>query len=768
MRWQMNGRCRPRTLGAAVCVAVLAGAAVSVASAQNSRVKSFGSGGSTGRGSAPAPAEPAQPATGSVQKPKAAATKPSAAKPISASSSTSGDGVVTFGGTKEPAKPKEPEQLPVKPDIAPPQSAVDAVFAQLISAMGAKPGDAKWNKSFDLNKNSVVDTGDVNKFLEELAKIQSGAAEVEDPQLKKLQAGMGSKVGDAKYDASFDMNADGVINSLDLNLFMAQMGGSGLVVDQNGIAVMGPEGTEHAPFVTGLDANGQLIVIDKETNKGIIVPNGQGVWYGSNQDPGSFLQPTINVQLAPGGMDVVYTYTNGTNKTLKPGAMRLGGIRFGQEIQGRKLSVDGSPRKMNHDKKAKWLSGQIYPNDLYSPVAILQEGEYTVGVSFYYPVLDYKHHVFVQYEAASDPKGYGINWQVRGTMNDGKTHFPESDIKPGEKRVYVMSVRVTKGDPDEWVRTLVPYRSFFQAEYGGTQYARDPKPILGMTPAMPDYLSAENPYGFGYPSIRPDVYGWEGWINLMQDQIDNHGWSRIVMKTPSGLYKKNQQFNFPTQIVSQWMKIPAMKSTIDEMGDFGNDFGGLGFWWGRSSTVMFKWDPTADEQALFEPSNPQHRELLFKELDLAAQAGVSHLGLDGFNKLRSWEGYQWIKDMEARQPGIKFCVEAVSCDLMHTVAPTYVWALRPESLKYYEVSQPHSLADFLVPGHETWAHIGGADLKAMYDLPAEADVPQAIVLDHMNKAAAMGYVPIIFSPADATKAMPAAESWKFSVPQDLQ
>lgn len=739
----MLGRPMDRTVvrrfSAAIAVACLSGAAVSLAAGEG--VRTFGGGGKRGSSTSGASASTSKPASLGGSK-----------------------GVISFG--KDPMPVIQGVQ---KAEIAPPPSpTVEDIFAKLLAAMGAEPGDEKWNPAYDLNKNGLIDADDLNFFLSELSKIKAGQATPQDAQLAKLQEALGSKVGDALYDPVLDMNSDGVINTIDLNLFMAQAGGSGVVVDQNGLAIVGPAPTPEAPFITGLDANGQLVVIDADTDKGIIVPNGNSLWLGSNQNASDYLEPDVQVSLAAGGADVVYTYTNSTSSPKKLGALRLGGIRFGKEIGTRRIRLDGAPSEKSHNGQPKWLGGHIYPNDLYSPVAILQEGDYTVGISFAYPVLDYKHHCFVQWEAAKDTNGYGTNWQISGVLNGTGSYHPEADIQPGESRVYVMSVRVHKGDPEDWVTTLTPYRSFFQATYGGVKYPRNPEPILGVTPASSLNLSPENPFGFGYGDCRPDLYGWGGWVAKLTDEVNGSGWTRITMKSPSGLFLNNQDANFPTQILTQMSNVPAMNNSVGLLKDFAQSYDGFGMWWGRSSTVMHNWDPTPDQTELFDPANPEHRDMLFAELDIAGDLGLDHLGLDGFSKLDAWLGYEWLNDMSERQPGIKFCTEAMTCDFLGTVAATYVWGVRPAGDIHLEVTQPHALADFLIPGHEIWAKIRGSDLKALHNLPPEEEIPSDIVLEHMNKLASWGYIPHVFTPADANQAMPAAESWEYSVPEAVQ
>ena len=64
----------------------------------------------------------------------------------------------------------------------------------------------------------------------------------------------------------------------------------------------------------------------------------------------------------------------------------------------------------------------------------------------------------------------GRGWAVRFQFATPKQNLIkyEARLRPGESRTYTVAVRVAKSR-DQWMRTLLPYRTYFRAQYGGVQ-----------------------------------------------------------------------------------------------------------------------------------------------------------------------------------------------------------------------------------------------------------------------------------------------------------
>ena len=116
---------------------------------------------------------------------------------------------------------------------------------------------------------------------------------------------------------------------------------------------------------------------------------------------------------------------------------------------------------------------------------------------------------------------------------------------------------------------------------------------------------------------------------------------------------------------------------------------------GHSQWIVDGWNPTGYE--LLDRSNPRHVLFLLNELDYAVSFGVTSIGLDAYSYIKPWEAYRWMRTMQERYPGVRFAAEANPPDLIHTLTAWY-WDLNL-------MEGPHSLADFLVPGHESWVGV---------------------------------------------------------------
>ncbi len=507
---------------------------------------------------------------------------------------------------------------------------------------------------------------------------------------------------------------------------------------------------------------------------GTMIFDGTGTRIFEFQDPE--IEFSTDLRAQPTGFDLVITCSNPTGVTHRLGSFVLGSFMLGQHIQYRDFRYAG--KAIDADYLSYVVQAHLYPDSMYSPVWTLSNDRYTVGLSFLYPVLAYRHDVRVGMgspAASADPRDPRRGWLMEfrvaahgDEVGAGVINY-SAELSAGESRTYVIAVRVMR-NPGEWIRTLTPYRNYFRDLYGGVKYQRDPRPVRPVLISSINDISPQNPNGFGWNNARrPDVFGWRPWVNAMLPLAEQ--WGRLMIWAPSGLYNRDLGYNYPYQFTSHWLDDPETATATDPVN--GLPVVGaaceLGLWWGFSSRVATVWNPTAADVHPFDPDNPNDVAAGFRELDLAAQAGATCVGLDTFSHYMcpSWKLHRWLRMMKARHPQIKFVVEAVASDILHNEAATYLCGYNfgtpngPGDL--YPVGTPHYLADFVNPGHEIW-------IAYFYNHQREYGiaVTPSLVESDARRFASWGYVPLMFEDFIAGPQDQAAESWLNTVPQDLQ
>lgn len=485
------------------------------------------------------------------------------------------------------------------------------------------------------------------------------------------------------------------------------------------------------------------------------------------------IRPQINVQIQPSGFDVIYRFTNTGTESRPLPDLRLGVITLGERLKTHEFRLDGHEVEIDTDT---WrVKTFAYPGVMYSPVQVLRSERWAMGVSFHYPVMDYKHDVLCQLRTPSGSLATGEGgrgWEVMHRTSN-TTRSPDQVVHPAslsanESRTYVVSVRVTN-QPDEWVRTLVPYRNYFHSLYGGVKYQRETTPINAVPLAGGVSANQANPFGFRREDMRPDVHGWGAWAANLRARE----WPAVMLWTPSGVYRRNIHMNFPFQFTTNWLSTPAFATATDPsiglptVAATGKQ---LGLWWGRALQVFREWDTPNHEK--LDPDNPDHVRMGFAELDLAVAAGATIIGLDTFGHRQTpiWKSTRWLRMMQERAPGVKFITEPLSCDIMHSLTPTYHRGKAegdfipdtPEDLDV--IVNPHFLADFLLPGHETCASYAFNGHRTFFGIRPTAEMVQ----ESADNLASMGYRPVMFTELRLTREVHAAESWLSTVPSDIR
>ncbi len=511
-----------------------------------------------------------------------------------------------------------------------------------------------------------------------------------------------------------------------------------------------------------------VTVTDSATGAVIQSPNSLKVWEdgGGNGYP-CIVTPDVTAETFSDGYDLIFHFNNTTGDTSGIGDFYVAGFRFDTtEVYVRDFHNDGDEDTLFHnpDTPSYYGGGQNYPRSQYAPVSVLGNDVYTVGVSFQYPLTDYKHDIFMRTESpGGHPSSSGKNWQVHIMANRDEgagehrpmKYDPFGDIRPEEERTYRISVRFKYRNDHcrPWLTLLEPYKNYFHQLYGDqVSYTRDNRPIAGHHSAFTADTSASNPYGFRGDYPRPDIVGYGPYARSMNEYLQRNGYHRIMLWTPTGVYKKFYKMNYTFKFTSHWQEGDTLlfpRSYGHNMGDATDSLQlvpqsghQLGLWWGRSTTVMTDWDTTDAE--LLNPDDSVHIAKAFHELDLAVQAGATMIGLDAFPAIPAWDAYRWLQMLKEHAPGVQFVVEQGSADLLHSRAPFFYYSER--------LSNAHYLANYLLKGNEIWAHV-------RYDSAVSCHQEQ-------QRVAGLGYVPVNIACDSALTPsnLVAAEGWYLSNP----
>ncbi|MCW5774839.1 MAG: hypothetical protein KIS87_00135 [Phycisphaeraceae bacterium] len=519
--------------------------------------------------------------------------------------------------------------------------------------------------------------------------------------------------------------------------------------------------------------NGVYLMRDRASHR-IIYDQRKLLMYDTRKDA-SYLEPQVEVVPQSEGIDFVYTFTNDGGKQRRMADLRMGTFVLDDTISYRDVRAFCEEFSVAHGKSPP--PTYTYPGTMYAPVYLLADKYGTFGISLQYPLLEYQHDVNFRVRSAPMPKTEGVlrGWilDIRISLKDGddsgggNINYP-GFIQPGETRTYVVNVRYTPNN-DNWMQTLLPYRDYFRSVYGGVHYQRENGPIKGVTTGGLSDTTDDNPYGFTPEKFRPDLYGFAQWVDM---SLGHRDWPEIMIFKPSGNYHRAKEWNFPFLYMSHLLTDPKLATAYDtETGIASIPRRGvkLGLWWGRAIQVAKTWEPVTSYP--LDPNDPEHVSLAFNELDLSVYAGATTIGLDTYSHrvVPTWITYDWLRRMRARHPGVKFVIEPIATDVMHTLAAMWLrgWdesssVEKPEDV--VRIKNPHYVADFLLPGHETWGTLRYAYVKARFGI----DVPEEQAMKDVAYYASMGYRPVLFGHYGLLHPVVAVESWLTTVPAHLQ
>lgn len=551
---------------------------------------------------------------------------------------------------------------------------------------------------------------------------------------------------DADDRAMADLNHDGALSELDVALLIEGLGerpGTGLL--NNFTCNLVGEGTK-------------LEMIDNQNGLFLIQPTVTRLWQATSESPNPCLvTPTITLVPHPDGCDLVFRFRNTTTEWSGLGKITVAGLRFDESITGHDFRFDGKPITLNADNSGIGISGWYYPGGTYSPLTVVEDGDYKVGVSLLYPILTYKHQVRIRTKTQF-PEGSPA-WFTEFVMNavHENKYNPAGDLAPGENRVYTVAVRAVKGGRP-WQQSIEPYRAYFQARQGQVRYERTASPVQFSSLAVDGNHDITNPYGFaGGFNMRPDLFGFGPWVDRIASR-SALGYERVMVSKTTGHFYTNVQNNIPPMFASHWLEGVQyghlMGDAVAQFNRVPQTGMKLALWWGRAAQVMPDgWDTFAIED--LDPRNPEHVALAFRELDLAREAGARIIGLDAFRRMQIWDATYWLQLMKQRAPGVRFVTEPVCGDILHNRTPAFQVATRPASEAALRVETRHYLADLLNPGHEIWGYIR-VDRFSDY-LGHEPTLEEWIT--EAERVAGLGYIPCVSEPIPVTPGMHAVESW---------
>jgi hypothetical protein len=521
---------------------------------------------------------------------------------------------------------------------------------------------------------------------------------------------------------------------------------------------------------------GRIVVTDADSGRVLFDQRTEKMYDDRNN--AEMVVPSVEVVPQDSGMDLVFTYFNNGSGERPLADMRVGVINMPDEL----VMQDGNMRggddvPFNHD--ARPTLAYTYPSNIYAPVYTFHDDQYAVGVSVQYPLMEYRHDMQFRLNSArtGGPQDQHRGWRfsLRMSALEGDTQGKKgwiafsSSLEPGETKTYTVSVRFTE-HPDQWVRTLAPYRDYFRSVYGGLQYTRKDGAVMGYSASFEANLSQDNQFGYRGGRVRPDLYGFGPMVDEM---LEPTGWPEVLVYKPSGEYFRNRGWNFPFLAFSPLNDHDELRSAFDNRVGLASIPGrgkDLALWWGRSLQVAREWDPVDCER--FDINNAEHRALAHTELDAAVRLGAGTIGLDCFshNTVPVWDTYRWLRDMKRDYPQLRFIVEPMAADALHTLAPTWLcgWNENPDKLSVpddlYRIKGPHYLADFLLPGNERTLAMRYGMLEEHFDIPESQERLDA----DAARFAGWGYRPVIFSKLNLSSDVRAAETWRWTVPADLQ
>lgn len=562
----------------------------------------------------------------------------------------------------------------------------------------------------------------------------------------------------AKRSAVADVNGDGAVTDADTNAFLSNMGKQvGRAADPSPPAASPPASGSPAPpappaspaptgeFTATLGTNS----LDFAQGSRVIMAHNGPLWRPATRGASA----DASIVNKDNGFDLVFRMHNEGRRAEKLGSVVLDGFRLGQALKVRDFRAAGVDIALTDPAAEDIREGLSYPSEWYSPVMVLQSDAYTLGVSLEYPVLEYKHEA--KLSVTEDASKGEQRIVIELNDNDGVVGYSkDGELRPGEQRQYVVSVRVLPASEPEWVNVLEPYKEYFTELYGRARYTRDSRPVHAAVMATPSEQNRANPGGFLFDDLRPDVHGFGPWAKELEARAEM-GWERFMLWRVSGLPSDSRgrntgcgKFDFATALTvgAAIGRAGPMYDAFTVLPRFDTRGRDLGMWWGdplrvHNSTRRDDLDPTRDADV----------EAAIREAQTAKLAGAETIGLDSFNAMPAWKAYPFLDDLRASTPGVQYITEPACGDLLHTLAGALLIAQAPEDAPSAALDTRFFLADYLLPGHETWGLIRVDRMGG----PTDDGIREEIF-----RLAERGYVPVVVPPVQVDRRIVAEETWR--------
>lgn len=460
------------------------------------------------------------------------------------------------------------------------------------------------------------------------------------------------------------------------------------------------------------------------------------------------LRPTVTLEQQPDGPDITITYVNNTGAPADLGWLYFSGIKMNDVLDWWDLRHAAKTLRCDRALGLN-MRGHDWPGDFYSPVYVVQDTNVIMGFQIMYPAVQYRHGVMMRFYNTPRIAGDGgPNWSMIFDL--------QAQIPAGETRTYKVAIRIQPRN-EHWLKTLLPYRDFFWATYGkGPTYVKDPRPVNTVPMAEINNFSPTNPRAYTYPGTRqPDMVGFRPWARELVRRQTDLGYNRFMIWAVSGLYDRARERNYPSNSLSPIMDNPIMRNSRMELANVASPSLTVGYYLGYSLYVERDWDVPGPFEPL-DPTNPELLALAIKEHDMVRELNGRMVGLDAYGHTNPWLVYNYLVFLRNRYPEVQYIGEVSPPDIVHTLAASYFFD--------QENTVPHLLADFLIPGHETWMAVWGQSLRSSLGrVPTTAEMK---VLQ--RQYAAMGYVVLDLSDVPVDSTLNAANGSIVNLPAELR
>lgn len=412
----------------------------------------------------------------------------------------------------------------------------------------------------------------------------------------------------------------------------------------------------------------------------LVEPNGQPIIVAG----ADMCQASYEVKSMPGGFDLLVTLENRAFRSQARPSIMLRGVKIGGKFTCLDPRGLGQLRQVQRSKDDTiFHQAYDYPDDLYSPVAMLYNDQFAIGASLIYDLQTDRH--------AIHGVAYSEGGQYFGTSAIGFDLTVPSQVggrpKLEERATQSYRVAFRFARAADWLATLEPYLTFFQERYGKVRYQADRRPVYGEVMALDKFIKPENPRGYP-PDKRYDQLGWKPMVEYYLEKAAANGYRRVMIWAAAGLYQKGP--NYPVEFMTAWPD--KLVETHGELARLKAAGLTVGHWWGRSGQVSGGWNTGRIWHR--DIGMPGDVKAGLAELDMARDRGADEVGLDAFTEMPAWQRLVWLERIQRTYPTMRFITESSDCDIAHTLAATYV--------TLEQQSQPPVLADWLNPGHETW------------------------------------------------------------------